>query len=106
MKYTDDEALSEILRRSDVIVRKRGMRSVTYYSGAALVLAAVLIYVIAAQPGRSTALLDNSAYGSLMLTPETGGYVLAALIAFALGVVATLIYLHRRKSGDKKKERM
>ena len=56
--------------------------------------------------GGGTGAARDSVYGSFLLSPEAGGYVLAAVIAFALGVAVTLFCLKRKKlsSEDKKKE--
>ena len=100
MKYSNEEALEEILHRKDKIINKREKHLMTAYSCIAVALAAMLVFIILVQPGRSVPAMDGSIYASLLLTPETGGYILDAVIAFAMGVIVTLIAI---KHGNKKK---
>ena len=97
MKYTTEEALAEIMRRSEGIVLRRNRRSCRRLSGAAGALFAVLVLVIALLPGRTEAASIGSVYGSFLLSAESGGYVLASVIAFTLGVVVTLLCLKMKK---------
>ena len=97
MKYTSEEALAEIMQRRDRIVRRRTRRACQALAGAACLLTVVLLVVIGMLPGRSGQASAESVYGSFLLSAEAGGYVLAAVIAFALGVLVTLFCLKRRK---------
>ena len=102
MRYSTEEAVAEILRRREQIVLQRDHRACRMLSGAAGTLLAVLALVIGFFPGGRTAALRGSVYGSFLLSPEAGGYVLAAVIAFVLGVVITLLCLRRRRMTGKK----
>ena len=106
MKYTTEEALAEIMRRSDQIIIRRDRRACRRLSGAAGALLTALVLVIALLPETAATAYNGSVYGSFLLSAEAGGYVLAAVIAFALGVAVTLLCLKRKKlsSEDKKKE--
>ena len=97
MKYTTEEALAEIMTRRDQIILRRDRRACRKLSGAAGALFAVLVLVIALLPGKATVSSSGSVYGSFLLSQEAGGYVLAAVIAFALGVCVTLLCLKVKK---------
>lgn len=97
MKYTTEEALFEILRRSEQIVLRRNRRACRFFSGLVGVLFALLVLVIAFLPGRTGMAPTGSVYGSFLLSQEAGGYVLAAVVAFALGVAVTLLCLKIRE---------
>ncbi len=99
MKYTTEEAISEIMRRSRRVSIRRDRRACRKLSGAAGALFAVLVLVIALLPGKVAIEYSSSVYGSFLLSQEAGGYVLAAVIAFVLGVVITLLCLRYKKAG-------
>ena len=96
MKYTSEEALTEILRRSEQLVRRRNRRIDRLLAGFASALLAGLVLVISLLPGGSGASHTGTVYGSFLLSAEAGGYVLAAVIAFVLGIVFTLLCIRRR----------
>ena len=97
MKYTTEEALEQIRRRREQIVARRDRRVFRILSGSAGALFAALVLVIAVIPGKIGVTSAGSVYGSFILSPEAGGYVLAAVIAFVLGVCVTLLCMHVRK---------
>ena len=100
MKYTTEEALTEIMRRSEKLVIRRTRYACRMLSGLSGMLLAVLVLVIALLPGTAAASYSGSVYGSFLLSPEAGGYVLAAVIAFSLGIVTTLLIQNRKKQTD------
>ncbi|MCR4655796.1 MAG: hypothetical protein K5770_06160 [Lachnospiraceae bacterium] len=52
-------------------------------------------------PGElSGAYSQRSVYGAFLLSPQAGGYVLAAVIAFVIGVVFTLLCQRYRKKSS------
>jgi len=96
LKYTTEHAMAEILRRSSQIRLRRGRRVCRVLSGAAGILMCLLILVIGLFPGGGDG-STGSVYGAFLLSREAGGYVLAGVVAFALGVVVTLLCLKQRK---------
>ena len=100
MKYAPDEALTEILRRSEWVAWKGKRRSCQRLTCICSVLLAVLVLGITVMPGKNAVTSAGSVYGSFLLSREAGGYVLIALIAFVLGVAVTLLCLHYRKKQD------
>ena len=102
LKYTTEEALSEIMRRSEQIIIRRNRLACRALSGAAGALLAGLVLVIVLLPGETAVSYNGSVYGSFLLSQEAGGYVLAAVIAFVMGVIITLLYLRYRKRTKQK----
>lgn len=100
VKYMTEEALSEIVRRSDRIIVRRSRRACRLLSGTAGGLFALLVLLIAALPGGPAAASAGTVYGSFLLSAEAGGYVLTAVIAFVLGIAVTLL-CRRRKTQAK-----
>ena len=104
MKYTTQEAMQEIMRRSEAVSMKRYRRACQRLSAAAGTLLAALVLVIALLPGKAGSNSAGSVYGSFLLSEAAGGYVLAAVIAFVLGVVVTLYCFSRRNKAAEKKD--
>lgn len=72
-------------------------------SGVSGLLVVLLVCVIASFTDGGTAGIANPAYGAFFLSAEAGGYVLVAVIAFAVGVVLTIaVYKYRRVGKSKK----
>ena len=105
MRYSEDEAMREIMARKDRLVRRRERTRVRQLGGAtallALALAAMLSFV-AVPPDHAP-----SGYGAFLLSARAGGYVLAGVLCFALGVCFTLacIRARSRKKREEKKDR-
>ena len=97
MRYSTEEAMCEILHRSEKITNRRNHWQQMALSCTAGVLGIVLIALIAMLPGETAMNLNASTYGALMAGKEKGGYVLIALVAFVLGVTVTLACLRYRK---------
>ena len=91
MKYTTEEALAEIMRRSGQIIMQRERRACRVLSGITAALFAVLVLMIAGMQGKPGITPAGSVYGAFLLSQEAGGYVLASVIAFTLGVAVTLL---------------
>ena len=104
LKYTPDEALAEIMHRSERIALQRIRRSSQRLTGICSALLAVLVLGITVMPERLAVTSAGSVYGSFLLSREAGGYVLIGLIAFALGVAVTLLCLRYRKNQDATKD--
>ena len=101
MKYTEQEQLDDILIRGERL-RHRKDRNVTRALSTSV---AVLFFALAAcigTLGGKGVLESRTDYGSFLLSAETGGYVLTAVIAFVAGVItAVLIQRHRKaKQGE------
>ena len=105
LKYTSEEALAEIMRRSEQItILRENRRACKRFSAAAGALFAVLVLVIALMPGKAGISPAGSVYGAFLLSQQAGGYVLASVIAFTLGVAVTLLCMKLKQSPQKRKE--
>ncbi len=102
MRYGKEEALTEILRRSEQIACRRSRQQCRALFGAAGVLLAALAAVIAFVPGQGALLQEGSVYGAFLLSAEAGGYVLSAVVAFLLGIVVTLLSLRMQRANREK----
>lgn len=97
---TAEERLALLHRRADLLEKKKELALVRLLGGTSGGLAVCLLalFTLFGQGGHGIA---SSGYAATSLLSEhAGGYVLAALIAFALGVVVTLLIL-RGKSRDR-----
>ena len=105
MRSTDDQ-LTEILNRSERIVEKREiLRETGMYGISAFVCIVFLVLTSVKLPGAMQRVAEtgeeNARYGSLLLTTDYMGYIVIGLLAFLLGVFATMIVL-RLKDAKKK----
>lgn len=102
MRYSDEDALKEVLKRKDKVIRKRTSRNVRYLALAGTGLFTVLIAVICLLPAGATGrTAESTVYGAFLLGREAGGYVLAAVIAFVLGITVTLLCMRYRSLNGK-----
>ena len=100
MKYTDEDiAFEEVLKRGNQVKKKHEQRVMRVLSATTAVLAVALLGVISFYGGVGVERSETD-YGSFFLPAEAGGYVIAALIAFVLGVVITFFILHCRRKGE------
>lgn len=95
MRSIEDQ-MKEILRRKEYYLAFKQFRRFAFLgSGIGFLLIAALLLV----PGIQGTVTQPaaSALGATILGPEAGGYVIVALLAFALGIVAALTAQKRRK---------
>ena len=91
MKYDTERALSEVLRRRLAQVKRREKRVARGLSGTAAALAAALAVTVRGFSDFLPGEVDYSVYGAFRLPQSAGGYVLAGVITFCIGVVITLL---------------
>ena len=102
----DREAkLDEVFRRAEAVRRRQEENRARLLGGATAALALALIVLIGGFAGRG-AEIRGTALGAFLLGPEAGGYVIVALIAFALGIAAAMLAQKHRhiKQREGKKE--
>lgn len=99
MRSIEDQ-IAEITRRRSYYTERKKIRRLSYLAtGIGTLLAAALLLV----PGvRGTIGISNTLLGSMILGAETGGYIIVALLAFALGITITLIIQKYRKNNKDK----
>ena len=101
MKYSKEDALKEIKRRAKVIKEKHERRTFKVWASVACLSLIALFAVIGEFSGTEISGMQT-AYGSCILSAKMGGFVLAAVLGFVLGVSVTLIVKYTK---DKKKKK-
>lgn len=96
MKYTEQEQLDEILFRSRGLRQKKERNILRGLSASAALLFFALAGCIGTLGGKGV-LESRTDYGSFLLSAETGGYVLTAVIAFVAGVITAVLIRRYRK---------
>ena len=86
---SNEELMSGILERKSLRLAQRQARAL---AAAGAGLAALLAAALLVAPGITGQVEQpaGSALGATILGPEAGGYVIVALLAFGLGIVAAL----------------
>lgn len=94
---TIETQLAEIMRRQSRYQARRQARRLSALGAA---LGALLAALVAAAPAVKGGVAPRvgPALGATILGPEAGGYVLVALVAFVLGIVAALAIQKYRQS--------
>ena len=100
MKYTTENALKEIKRRGKLIKQKHEQRITNILTISAFFSLIALFAVIGTFSGTEVSEMQT-AYGSFILSAKAGGYVLAAVLGFALGVAVTLVIKYLKKKKNK-----
>ena len=96
MRYTLDEALRESLRRAAVRKKRRSRRITGSLSAAAVLLLGAVVTADLGLASYNRPMLEDSVYGAFLLPSEAGGYILAGVAAFAVGVLLTLLCVRYR----------
>ena len=102
MKYTKEEAFEEVMKRSRVLKRRNEKKKTALLSASASLVTVTLVLMIGVLGGAGAGISGQSAYGSFLLPTEAGGYILAAVVAFVIGIGVTLIIQKYRKDHGKK----
>lgn len=105
---SENEQLREILRRTELVKERRGIRARLRASAAGVLACALLLCAVgaslpvlpAAQAGTGM-----QRYGSLLLFAPYMGYVVVGVLAFALGISVTLLCLFYRRLHEKDRVR-
>ena len=97
MKYSLDESMREVSARSRRLRKKRSSEALSALSAATLALFIGLVASVRTAAGPPGAGDETSVFGAFVLPNAAGGYILAGVIAFALGVVFTLLCIGIRK---------
>ncbi len=90
MKYTTEDALKEINRRARTILKKRERR-ITNFLATTAGVALIALFAVIGKFSVPEIAETQSEYGAFILSAETGGYALTAVLGFILGVCVTLV---------------
>ena len=104
MKYSKEEAFAEAMKRGKQLKRQNAKKAMSALSIAASFVVVALVIAIGWFGGAGYGMNGQSAYGSFLLPPEAGGYVLAAALAFIAGVGLTVWILKYRKKREKREK--
>lgn len=96
MKYKLERTLSEILRRRAELLKKQERKKIRGLAGVTAALFVLLVAAVQELAGVLPGEISESVYGAFRLSQSAGGYVLAGVVAFALGVALTLVCLRGR----------
>lgn len=99
MRNIEDQ-LSEIMSRSDKIVkRKAAYKVITIYGTASVSCMLFIVIAVLNLPGikESNATAENTTYGSLLMNTAYAGYVVVAFLALMMGVFLTLLAIRVRE---------
>lgn len=100
MRYGTEEALQAALERARILQQRRSrqrQRVLTIGTGGCFCALLALGYRLAARSGVS---LHEADYGAFLLPSRAGGYILLAVLAFAAGVLVTLLCIRYRNGVD------
>ena len=90
MKYDIERSLSEILKRGENLVTKKHKRAAACLGTLSAMTACLMAAVFYGAADFSGNGMISSSYGAFLLSREAGGYVLLAVIFFALGAGVSL----------------
>lgn len=96
MKYTIHDALNEIKKRAKIIRKNHEKRITNFLMTSACLTLVVLIAVIGTFSNSQVSRIYIE-YGSIILSPDTGKYVLIATLGFVLGVLVTFVIKQIKK---------
>jgi len=102
----DAERTALILRRTQALRRRRRIRGNAVWSALCCALCASLVGLFRALTGDAGAGYVPGLYGSALLYGGAGGYVLAGVLSFALGVAVTVLCIrYKKKNGAAGREK-
>ena len=94
---TAEERIEELHHRADKLEQRRVGRQAAIFGGISAVLLAALVITAWRISGGAANLANETFAGASLLDSSAGGYVLAAVIAFFVGVIITVIIFRFRK---------
>ena len=97
LKYTAEQTMEEILRRSSNIRKKSEKRRTGLLLLSNVLTCVLLVVAVVLFTGLNAAGGRVSSYGAFLLSPETGGYILVAVIAFLVGISLAILVLRKRR---------
>ena len=97
MKYAEQEQLREILLRGEKLRHIKNRKVTVNLSTGVVVLLFALAASIGPLGGRGVHEFRTD-YGSFLLSAETGGYVLTAVIAFVTGIITAIMIQRYRQN--------
>ena len=101
MRYEEEKAVKEILKRSRAIRKKREEKVLRLFSFLSVALVGTLTALIASFTEDGSQAAGQTVMGSFLMPEHAGGYILVAVIAFTAGsILATLALRYRNRNRD------
>ena len=95
---TPEERISELHKRAGQLRRQKDRRQIAGLGGVSAFFAVLLTSALVQADGLPQSVSEGQFTGSSLLSEATGGYILAAVLAFFAGVIITVvIFRYRRK---------
>ena len=91
------ERIKELHHRAHKLEQQRAGRQAAIFGGISAVLLAALVFAAWRISGGAANLANETFAGASLLDSSAGGYVLAAVIAFFVGVIITVVIFRFRK---------
>lgn len=88
---TTDEALEEVLKRKKIVQDRRQRRTNRLLSAAAGTVMLAIVLFISVMPDPVSTETAIPVQGAFMLSADIGGYVIAVVLGFILGMLVTLL---------------
>ena len=97
---TTEERIELMHIRAKAMGQSAARRRLAGIGSVSVILTAVLLTVIQQLNGAAISISEDPYTGSSLLSENTGGYVLAAVIAFFIGVIITALIFRYRNKGN------
>lgn len=95
---TAEERIRKLHKRANELERQKSKHQMMGLGGVSAILAAALLAVMIRMDALTNSIDNGQFTGSSLLGESAGGYVLAAVIAFFIGVILTaVIFRYRRR---------
>ena len=94
---TTKEITREVLIRSGTVRKNNELKRIRALSGSSAAVFACLTMVIVSFAGYGKEEIPGTQYGAFLLSAETGGYILVAVLAFVFGVIMTILAMKYKK---------
>ena len=95
---SETERIDELHKRVRKLRRQRDKRGLVISGGVSVLLAVFLIAVMLRTDRVYQSITGSGLVGSSLLSESAGGYVLAAVVAFFIGVIVTAVIYKSRKN--------
>ncbi len=97
LRYDLNETLRMVMGRKRELILKQEQAKLMICNYFTVILAGAAIALIGYRSKGGAAGGESDFFGGYMLSPEIGGYVLVALLAFVAGIIAMVAINHYKK---------
>ena len=97
LRYDLDETLRMVMGQKREMMLKQEQARLMICNFFTVIFAGGAIALIGYRSARGSAGGNSDLFGGYMLSPEIGGYVLVALLAFVAGIIAMVAINHYKK---------